>query len=114
MDPITKYILEVEVKDDPDKAVDTTVKSVEKIKKDTEDSTKGLQNMPMPTESRIDKITYILLENGCKKGLVWNSVKKKCVKNPPYDEEEDEDISGAFAGKRNATDPKKNEQGSSS
>ena len=107
MDLITKYILEDEVEDDPDKAVDQTVKGVEKIKKDTEDSTKGLANMPMPTESKIDKITYFLLENGCKKGLAWNSIKRKCVKNPPYDEEEDDEISGAFAAKRNATDPKK-------
>ena len=109
MDPITKYILEDEVADDPDKAVDQTVKDVDKIKKDTEDSTKGLENMPMPTESRIDKITYYLLENGCRqgKGYTWNSIKKKCVKNPPYDEEQDDDISGAFAAKRNATDPKK-------
>lgn len=107
MDPITKYILEDEIEDDPDKAVDQTVKNVDKIKKDTEDSTKGLANMPMPTESKIDKITYFLLENGCKEGLTWNSIKKKCVKNPSADEEEDEDISGVFAAKRNATDPKK-------
>ena len=109
MDPITKYILEDEIADDPDKAVDQTVKGVEKIKKDTEDSTKGLANMPMPTESKIDKITYVLLENGCRqgKGYTWNSIKRKCVKNPPYDEEEDDEISGTFAAKRNATDPKK-------
>jgi len=121
MDILTKYILEQQPQqikaakipnpttDDrmQDKELDNVEKGIEKTQKDSEATAKTMKSMPMTTEIRIDKLTSIILEKNCGEGKTWNSLKNKCMDNPVYDEETNEEIFGVFAGMRNATDPKK-------
>ena len=115
MDKLTKYILEQQPErvkaanvpnasvDDrmQDKNLDRIEKNIDKTKNDTLTASKKLKSMPA-MESKIDRLTLILLENNCGKNKTWNSLKNKCVENPPYDEEQDEEVFGIFAGRKNA------------
>jgi hypothetical protein len=119
MDILTRIILDVEMQpvkaakvknQSPDqkmldKQLDSTEKEIKKTKDATMNATKAMKSMPA-MESKIDKLTLILLEHNCGKGKTWNSLKNKCTNNPPYDEEQDEETFGIFAGRKNAVNYK--------
>ena len=122
MDILTKYILDQEptrVKaakvpnqslDDRmmDKKLDDREKKIDKMKKDTlsmKPPVTGLGGMHGAAESKIDKLTTIVLERNCGKKHTWNSLKNKCMPDPEYDEVLDDDIFGIKAAQRNAVNP---------
>ena len=110
MDILTRLILEDTLEDDPDKHLKDKEKKIEKMEKNTlamKPPVSAAVGMAGATrEIRIDKLTTMLLERNCGKNHTWNSLKNKCMPDPPYDEEQDEDVFGIFAGRKNGVNYK--------